>query len=81
MPGTFPLPTPRHIPQNLTPLLRTWFNKIGNREMYMNCAIVTISGSGAEDGIVKVNEEAPPDRKSTRLNSSHKDTSRMPSSA
>ena len=22
----------------------TWFNKIGNREMYMNCAVVTISG-------------------------------------
>lgn len=26
---------------------RTWFNKIGNREMYMNCAAVTISGGGA----------------------------------
>jgi hypothetical protein len=25
----------------------TWFNKIGNREMYMNCAAVTIEGSGA----------------------------------
>lgn len=25
----------------------TWFNKIGNREMYMNCAIVTISGGRA----------------------------------
>ncbi|KAJ9143701.1 hypothetical protein NKR23_g6260 [Pleurostoma richardsiae] len=27
----------------------TWFNKIGNREMYMNCAVVSISaGSGSE---------------------------------
>ncbi|KAI7780972.1 extracellular protein [Diaporthe eres] len=25
----------------------TWFNKIGNREMYMNCAVVTISGGQA----------------------------------
>jgi hypothetical protein len=24
----------------------TWFNKVGNREMYMNCAMVTIGGSG-----------------------------------
>ncbi|KAJ9486664.1 hypothetical protein VN97_g6664 [Penicillium thymicola] len=23
----------------------TWFNKVGNREMYMNCAMVTIGGS------------------------------------
>ncbi|RPB14274.1 hypothetical protein P167DRAFT_583844 [Morchella conica CCBAS932] len=25
----------------------TWFNKIGNREMYMNCAVVTITGGGS----------------------------------
>ncbi|KAL2759524.1 hypothetical protein ACRALDRAFT_1060424 [Sodiomyces alcalophilus JCM 7366] len=24
----------------------TWFNQIGNREMYMNCAVVSIQGSG-----------------------------------
>ncbi|KAG5937240.1 hypothetical protein E4U53_000045 [Claviceps sorghi] len=24
----------------------TWFNKIGNREMYMNCAVIDIVGSG-----------------------------------
>ncbi|KAJ5497510.1 hypothetical protein N7463_009497 [Penicillium fimorum] len=24
----------------------TWFNKVGNREMYMNCAMITIGGSG-----------------------------------
>ena len=27
----------------------TWFNHTGNREMYMNCAAVTISGSGTND--------------------------------
>ena len=25
----------------------SWFNKIGNREMYMNCAVVTISDGGS----------------------------------
>ncbi|KAL5596524.1 hypothetical protein BROUX41_006749 [Berkeleyomyces rouxiae] len=25
----------------------TWFNEIGNREMYMNCAVVTIEGSSS----------------------------------
>lgn len=27
----------------------TWFNKVGNREMYMNCAQVTIGGSGKRE--------------------------------
>jgi len=26
----------------------TWFNQIGNREMYMNCAVVTIGGGSAK---------------------------------
>jgi hypothetical protein len=26
----------------------TWFNKVGNREMYMNCAAVNIAGSGTD---------------------------------
>jgi len=28
----------------------TWFNQIGNREMYMNCAPVTIGGGGSSGG-------------------------------
>ncbi|KAL8719854.1 MAG: hypothetical protein Q9181_008004 [Wetmoreana brouardii] len=36
------------IPQGINPgeytLAWTWFNKIGNREMYMNCAPVTVTG-------------------------------------
>jgi len=27
----------------------TWFNEIGNREMYQNCAVVTITGNGNSD--------------------------------
>ncbi|KAF4584473.1 Chitin-binding, domain 3 [Ophiocordyceps camponoti-floridani] len=30
----------------------TWFNKIGNREMYMNCAPVSVTGSGGSGGFL-----------------------------
>ncbi|KAB8076978.1 hypothetical protein BDV29DRAFT_199570 [Aspergillus leporis] len=51
------------IPEGIEPgkytLAWTWFNRIGNREMYMNCAPITVTdgpseGSGdAEDNVVK----------------------------
>ena len=41
------------IPDTVKPgnysLAWTWFNKIGNREMYMNCAPVTVISSGKRD--------------------------------
>ncbi|KAJ5737437.1 uncharacterized protein N7483_002562 [Penicillium malachiteum] len=41
------------IPLGLQPgkysLAWTWFNRIGNREMYMNCAPVTLVGSASND--------------------------------
>ena len=43
------------IPQGIKPgeytLAWTWFNKIGNREMYMNCAPVTVTGGKKRDEI------------------------------
>ena len=40
------------IPQGIQPgkytLAWTWFNKIGNREMYMNCASVSIAGGSSK---------------------------------
>ncbi|KAI9880050.1 MAG: hypothetical protein M1830_005782 [Pleopsidium flavum] len=44
------------IPEGIAPgdytLAWTWFNKIGNREMYMNCAPITVTGgSGKRDEI------------------------------
>ncbi|KAE8151760.1 hypothetical protein BDV25DRAFT_171213 [Aspergillus avenaceus] len=36
---------PSEAPNGEALLAWTWFNKIGNREMYMNCAQVTIGGS------------------------------------
>lgn len=46
------LTTHTHTHTTCTNILRrTWFNKIGNREMYMNCAQVTITGGGSGLGI------------------------------
>lgn len=43
------------IPEGINPgeytLAWTWFNKIGNREMYMNCAPVTVTGGKKRDEI------------------------------
>ncbi|KAJ9667553.1 hypothetical protein H2201_002422 [Coniosporium apollinis] len=48
---------PADFPNGEYALAWTWFNKIGNREMYMNCAPVTITGGGNDDSIF----EALPD--------------------
>ncbi|KAL4925081.1 putative extracellular protein [Aspergillus undulatus] len=46
---------PADAPSGEALLSWTWFNKVGNREMYMNCAQVTIGGSGArKDGFTEV---------------------------
>ncbi|KAL2018608.1 hypothetical protein VTK56DRAFT_578 [Thermocarpiscus australiensis] len=44
----FDVPIPKDLPNGNATFAWTWFNKIGNREMYMNCAPVTISG-GSDD--------------------------------
>jgi hypothetical protein len=38
---------PSDAPTGEALLAWTWFNKVGNREMYMNCAMVTIGGSAS----------------------------------
>ncbi|KAL9045020.1 MAG: hypothetical protein Q9214_001885 [Letrouitia sp. 1 TL-2023] len=40
----FPYTIPQGIAAGKYTLAWTWFNKIGNREMYMNCAPVTVTG-------------------------------------
>ena len=50
---THPLPglqyeLPSNIPSGKAVIAWTWFNKIGNREMYMRCAPVTLTG-GSKD--------------------------------
>ena len=44
-PYTYNFTLPDDIPTGDVTLAWTWFNKIGNREMYMNCAPVTLTGT------------------------------------
>ena len=39
---------PSDAPSGKALLVWTWFNKVGNREMYMNCAQVTINGKSSK---------------------------------
>ncbi|KAK4118813.1 lytic polysaccharide monooxygenase [Parathielavia appendiculata] len=45
----FDIPIPKDLPNGNATFAWTWFNKIGNREVYMNCAPVTITGGLGDD--------------------------------
>ncbi|KZM22775.1 uncharacterized protein EKO05_0001486 [Ascochyta rabiei] len=47
--GTFGFKVPAALPEGQLTMAWTWFNKRGNREMYMNCAPIKVSG-GTGDG-------------------------------
>ncbi|KAM7190723.1 hypothetical protein V8F20_009628 [Naviculisporaceae sp. PSN 640] len=57
VPGDFSFPIPDDIPAGNGTLAWTWLNRIGNREFYMNCAPITLTGTGGD----KSNWEALPD--------------------
>ena len=40
----FNIPIPKDVPSGNATFAWTWFNEIGNREVYMNCAPVSITG-------------------------------------
>lgn len=42
--GTFGFKVPSELPEGQLTMAWTWFNKVGNREMYMNCAPIKVSG-------------------------------------
>lgn len=42
----FPVTLPADLPAGEYSFAWTWFNKVGNREMYMNCAPITVGGGG-----------------------------------
>ncbi|KAK3361635.1 hypothetical protein B0T24DRAFT_691550 [Lasiosphaeria ovina] len=44
----FEIPIPKGVPSGNATFAWTWYNKIGNRELYMNCAPVSIT-DGASD--------------------------------
>ncbi|KAL7918588.1 hypothetical protein ACQKWADRAFT_303703 [Trichoderma austrokoningii] len=45
-PYTYDYTIPKELQSGNYTLAWTWFNKVGNREMYMNCAPLTVTGSG-----------------------------------
>jgi hypothetical protein len=47
-PSTYSFKIPSTLPTGDATLAWTWFNKIGNREMYMNCAPITITAGSAK---------------------------------
>ncbi|KAF5019991.1 hypothetical protein F66182_7979 [Fusarium sp. NRRL 66182] len=51
--STFDFKVPTDAPSGEAIFAWTWFNLVGNREMYMNCAAVTIAGSGKSSTMSK----------------------------
>ncbi|KAJ9150980.1 Lytic polysaccharide monooxygenase [Coniochaeta hoffmannii] len=47
-PYTYTFDVPKDIPAGNATVAITWFNKVGNREMYMMCAPVVVTGSGGD---------------------------------
>ncbi|KAI1261296.1 lytic polysaccharide monooxygenase [Xylariaceae sp. FL1019] len=56
-PFTYPYTIPSDIPAGKGTIGFTWFNKVGNREMYMNCGALELTG----DGGAQSNFDALPD--------------------
>lgn len=49
VPYKYSFDIPEDIPAGNGTIAWTWFNKVGNREMYMNCAPVTLTGNGGSE--------------------------------
>ncbi|KAI1765583.1 lytic polysaccharide monooxygenase [Hypoxylon sp. FL1150] len=47
-PYTYPYTIPSDIPAGKATIAWTWFNKVGNREMYMNCGALELTGTGGD---------------------------------
>jgi hypothetical protein len=47
-PDTYQFTIPEDIPSGQGVIAWTWFNRIGNREFYMNCGSVEITGDGGD---------------------------------
>ncbi|KAH6892326.1 chitin-binding, domain 3 [Thelonectria olida] len=48
-PYTYDYTIPKDLAAGNYTIAWTWFNKVGNREMYMNCAPLTVTGSGGSE--------------------------------
>ncbi|KAI1339029.1 lytic polysaccharide monooxygenase [Xylariaceae sp. FL0016] len=47
-PNTYNYTIPSDIPAGKGTIVWTWFNRIGNREMYMNCGPLELTGTGGD---------------------------------
>merc|ERR1711964_651629 len=47
-PDTYSFTVPTTLPTGTAVMAWTWFNKIGNREMYMNCAPITLTSGSSK---------------------------------
>ncbi|KAK4069862.1 CAZyme family AA11 [Trichoderma aggressivum f. europaeum] len=50
--STWPFTVPTDAPAGEALFAWTWFNQVGNREMYMNCAVVTIGAGKKRDASI-----------------------------
>ncbi|KAI5458987.1 hypothetical protein BGZ63DRAFT_338411, partial [Mariannaea sp. PMI_226] len=48
----FNIPVPKQMKNGKAIFAWTWFNKIGNREMYMNCAPIKIVGGSGDESVL-----------------------------
>ncbi|KAJ5146380.1 uncharacterized protein N7515_000944 [Penicillium bovifimosum] len=58
-PDTFKFAIPEGIAPGKYTLAWTWFNRIGNREMYMNCAPITVTGGSSKRSTQELEKRAP----------------------
>ena len=51
--AVFQYTLPKGMPNGQYTLGWTWFNKVGNREIYMNCAPITVTGGGNDNSVIE----------------------------
>ncbi|KAG6017474.1 hypothetical protein E4U43_001074 [Claviceps pusilla] len=51
-PFTYDFTIPKDLASGNYTLAWTWFNRVGNREMYMNCAPISVTGSGGSQSFL-----------------------------
>ncbi|OAR00993.1 hypothetical protein LLEC1_05351 [Akanthomyces lecanii] len=52
VPYTYEYTIPKELAAGNYTLAWTWFNKVGNREMYMNCAPLSVTGNGGSQSFM-----------------------------
>ncbi|KAI9748275.1 MAG: hypothetical protein M4579_007268 [Chaenotheca gracillima] len=63
-PDTYSFKVPDDLPTGQATLAWTWYNKVGNREIYMNCAPVTFTGSKSKrnESMIEIRDQSAFDK-------------------